>query len=62
MAITNTAATLGGIAVPIFVGAVTHGNVFLSFYFRFSDFHSLSFSKQLMPGALYFMLLLLSIL
>lgn len=27
MAITNTAATIGGIFVPIFVGAVTHGNV-----------------------------------
>lgn len=27
MAITNTAATLPGIIMPIFVGAVTHGNV-----------------------------------
>lgn len=27
MAITNTAATLPGIIMPLFVGAVTHGNV-----------------------------------
>lgn len=27
MAITNTAATLPGIIMPIFVGAITHGNV-----------------------------------
>lgn len=27
MALTNTAATLPGIIVPIFVGTITHGNV-----------------------------------
>ncbi len=40
MALTNTAATIGGIFVPIFVGAVTHGNVKIQFkYKNFSPFH-----------------------
>lgn len=30
MAITNTAATIPGIIVPIFVGRITHGNVGLA--------------------------------
>lgn len=33
MALTNTAATLGGIIVPIFVGHITHGNVSISVMF-----------------------------
>lgn len=37
MAITNTCATLPGIIMPIFVGAVTHGNVSKWNYLKFSN-------------------------
>lgn len=40
MAITNTAATLPGIIMPLFVGAVTHGNVSeITFYTVFFLVH-----------------------
>lgn len=61
MAITNTAATLPGIIVPIFVGTITHGNVSEAFSnsnemnknVKFSITIFISCSKQLEHGELY---------
>lgn len=56
VALTNTAATLPGIVVPLFVGFVTHGNVrilnrflFILIYLIYVSFY-LSRSKTLAPG------------
>lgn len=56
VALTNTAATLPGIVVPLFVGFVTHGNVrnptkflFILIYLIYIYFY-LSRSKTLAPG------------
>lgn len=44
MALTNTVATLPGIIMPIFVGAITHGNVSFGFYHWPISFSSMAIS------------------
>lgn len=57
MALTNTAATLPGIIVPIFVGQITHGNVrILTIFFKLFLIFFFYYSKPLKLGGLSSML------